>query len=89
MLDGSLAKHKATSAKNADRIKQNASRAKTIKTNAIANSKKMDAMTRDMKSNRVKIDKNASLITARRDSILKNAADIGKNQAKVAKIISP
>jgi hypothetical protein len=57
LLDGVIAVNRATSAKNTDRIKQNASRAKTIKTNALANSKKMDAMTREMKANRSKIDK--------------------------------
>ena len=89
ILDNGLAIKRATSAKNAERVKQNSSRAKTIRSNATANSKKMDAMTRDMKVNRTKIDKNSSLIMARRDSILKNASDISKNQAKVAKKISP
>jgi hypothetical protein len=89
ILDNGLAINKATPAKNAERVKQNSSRAKTVRSNAIANSKKMDAMARDTKANRTKIDKNSSLIMARRDSILKNASDISKNQAKVAKKISP
>lgn len=89
LLAGSLKPAKATSASNADRIKKNAAKAKSVQGAAVANSKKMDLMTKEMQKNRSKIEANAAKIMTRRESILKNAANIAKNQAKVAKIISP
>lgn len=89
LLDGSLNPSKATPASNAERIKKNAAKAKTVRVNADKNSKKMDQMTSQMQKNRTKIEANASKIMNRRDSIQKNASNIAKNRAKAAKMISP
>ncbi len=89
LLAGALNPSKATPASNAERIKKNAARAKTVRSAALANSKKMDQMTKEMQKNRSKIEANAAKIMDRRASIQKNAANIAKNQAKVAKIIAP
>jgi len=88
LLAGGLAMDKASPSTNATRIKNNAAKAKAVKAKAAANSKKMDAVIKDMKANRSKIEKNAAAIMSRRDEITGNASGIGKNQAKVAAMIS-